>query len=247
MKSLSIAMLTLTSFFLSVPHDVALADENGDKSLAVVETALNRAKSHYFEFEALTTQAGKPEKKAALNVWIKGDKRLLEFTAPADLKGTKLLVLSPTEMYIFLPSFGKVRRLAANTSAQGLLGAAFSAEDFATQRYSSQYTASSASNVLTLTPKPNQTPSYAKIELAILPDKNLPTELKYTKSDGKLTRTETRSGYTCGKGAAVDICTPGKTQMVDHSTGLTTLLVRKVWKVNESISDDVFSQRTLGQ
>ena len=49
--------------------------------------------------------------RLALIVKLKAEKRLTEFTAPADMKGTKVLVLSPTQMYVYLPAFGKVRAM----------------------------------------------------------------------------------------------------------------------------------------
>src|SRR5262245_8249677 len=104
------------TFAMGLSHAPALADDAGTKTLAAAETAMNKYKTLYQEYEAKTTEAGKAEKTVGLNVWIKADKRLTEFTAPADLKGTKVLILSPTEMYVYLPAFGKVRRIASHTS-----------------------------------------------------------------------------------------------------------------------------------
>src|SRR5689334_6744260 len=130
------ATIAAISFTIGLSHGAAYADDAGDKALAKVETAMNSATSHYFEYEAVTTEAGKADKKVGLNVWMKGEKRYTEFTAPADLKGTKVLILSPTEMYVYLPSFGKVRRIASHTNDQSTFGITFSQDDLATQKYS---------------------------------------------------------------------------------------------------------------
>jgi outer membrane lipoprotein-sorting protein len=234
------------TFAVGLSHAPALADDAGSKALTAAETSMNKAKSHYFEYEAKTTEAGKAEKTVGLNVWIKSEKRLTEFTAPADLKGTKVLILSPTEMYVYLPAFGKVRRIASHTSDQSAFGMAFSQADLATQKYSGDYDAAQDSSTdkeakITLTPKSGKTTLYSKIQMTIAKDKNVPTEIKYYNTEGKHVKTETRSGYTCES----DICTPGTLKMVDHTKNLTTTLTRKKWKVNESISDDVFSKRNL--
>lgn len=233
--------IAATALALGLSHAPALADDAGDKALSATETEMNKAKSHYFEYEAKTTEAGKADKTVGLNVWIKGEKRMTEFTSPADLKGTKVLILSPTEMYVYLPAFGKVRRIASHTSDQSAFGMAFSQEDLATQKYSSAYQASQSGDKLTLTPKSGQTTSYGKIEMTIAKDNKLPTEIKYYNSEGKLVKTETRSGYTCES----SICTPGTLKMVDHTKNLTTTLTRKKWKVNDTISDETFSKRNL--
>lgn len=237
----SIAAATLA---LSLSHAPAMADDAGSKALAATEAAMNKAKSHYFVYEAKTSEANKSEKTVGLNVWIKGEKRLTEFTAPADLKGTKVLILSPTEMYVYLPAFGKVRRIASHTSDQSAFGMAFSGGDLATQKYSGEYDATSSGDKMTLTPKAGQSPDYGKIEMTIDKSNKLPTELKYYNTDGKHIKTETRSGYTC-EGDAKDVCTPATLKMVDHTKNLTTTLTRKKVKVNDSISDETFSKRNL--
>lgn len=226
----------------------AAADTAGDAALATVDQALNRAKSHRFEYEAITLEPGHGEKKLGINVWWKGDRRLTEFTAPADLKGTKVLVLSPTEMYAFLPAFGKVRRIASHTTDQSAFGMAFSQDDLATQKYTPDYTAQIASEddkeqKLVLTPKPGQKTGYGKLEMTVLKDMKVPSEIKYYgESGGNLVKTETRTGYTCES----DVCVPGELKMVDHQKGeMSTRMIRKMWKLNESFADDLLSKRSL--
>ena len=64
---------------------------------------------------------------------MKGEKRLTEFTDPPEMKGMRILILSPTRMYIYLPAYKKVRRVASHVSAQGLLGPAFASDDLAVE------------------------------------------------------------------------------------------------------------------
>jgi outer membrane lipoprotein-sorting protein len=238
--------IVATTLALGLAHAPALADDAGDKALVAAEAAMNKYKSLYLEYEAKTTETGKADKTVGLNVWIKGEKRLTEFTAPADLKGTKVLILSPSEMYVYLPSFGKVRRIASHTSDQSAFGMAFSQDDLATQKYTGKYSAAQTSTgdketKITLTPKAGQTTPYSKIEMTIEKSKNVPTEIKYYNAEGKNVKTETRSGYSCDS----DVCTPGTLKMVDHTKNLTTTITRKKVKVNEAINDDTFSKRNL--
>lgn len=245
MRFLHPASIAAALSLLNLSSGAAHADAAGDKALAAVDAALNRADSHYFEYEASNQEAGKPEKMAGVNVYIKGAKRHVELTSPADLKGTKVLVLSPSEMYVYLPAFGKVRRIASHTTDQGMFGMAFSQDDLALQQYSAQYTATQSGDKLTLVPRSGQTTPYGKIELVVLKDKGLPGEIRYYGADGKLVKTETRTDYSCGSGAQQGVCSPGKLKMVDHTKNLTTTMTRKVWKVNIAISDDQFSKRNL--
>ncbi len=225
---------------------VARADAAGDKVLAAVDVAMNRAKTQIFEYDVTNQEPGKGAKNLALKVWLKGEKRLTEFLAPADMKGTKVLIESPTQIYVFLPAFGKVRRVASSVSDQGFMGMAFSQDDIATTSYSPTYSAALASEdggswKLTVTPKAGQSTIWAKIEMLVNKDKSLPSELKYFNAAGQNVKTETRSGYSC-EGA---VCTPAELKMTINASGLWTKMARKSWKVNEPLGDDLFTKRSL--
>jgi outer membrane lipoprotein-sorting protein len=226
----------------------ASADAAGDAALAKVDAAMNRAKTHKFDYEIVSQEPGKAERNLAMKVQIKGEKRLTEFTAPGDMKGTKVLILSPTNMYVYIPSFGKVRRIASHTKDASSFGLAFSQDDMATQSYGGDYTATVAADTgaemkLVLTPKQGKDTTYGKIEITVTKDKMLPKELKYFNAEGKNIKTETRTGYACQG----DICTPAELKMTDNTKGNWTKIIQKAWKLNEPISDDVFSQRSLGE
>lgn len=243
-RSTAVVFVQLAVF---VCAGIAHADAPGDKLLASVDAASNAAKTLYFEYDVLSQEPGKAERKSAMLTRRKGEKALLEFTAPADLKGTKLLTLSSDQMYVYLPAFGKVRRIASHTTDQGFMGMTFSVDDLYGTRYSDRYTATLASDgpkewKLTLVPRAGQTPSYSKIEMTVAKDHKLPTELRYFDAKSALAKTETRTGYTC-EGA---VCAPSERKMIDHGKGgAWTKLLRKKWKVDESIADDLFSKKNL--
>lgn len=240
--------LAAVAFTALAPAAPAHADSAGDAVLAQMDAALNRAKTLQFEYQIVNQEPGKGERTLGMTVRIKGEKRLAEFVSPADMKGTKVLVLSPTQMYVYLPAFGKVRRIASHTKDQGFLGLSFSQDDMATTAYGPQYTAAVASEtpsqwVLVLTPKQGQETSYAKIQLAVAKDKKVPSELKYFDATGKNIKTETRTGYSCEG----EVCTPGELKMSDNIKSSWTKMIAKSRKVNAVISDDVFSQRSLSE
>lgn len=248
MRHLLRARLTLAAMEIALlaAASTAHADAAGDAALAKLDEAQNRAKTYYFEYDVTNQEPGKAEKKLAIVARIKGEKRLAEFTAPADMKGTKVLLLGASEVYVYLPAFGKVRRLTSSESTQGFMGMSFSQDDFVT-RYGDRYTATVAADSgtqlqLVATAKPGQTAPYAKIELTVAKDRMLPTLLKYYNSEGKNVKTEERSSYTCDG----SICTASEQKMTDLTKrGALTKLVRKKWSVNQEMSDELFSKRSL--
>jgi outer membrane lipoprotein-sorting protein len=248
MKTLVRTAVVLTAAALvSTPTSAVRADPAGEKILAALDAAINQAKTLSFDYEIVNKEAGKDERTMAMKVLLKGEKRYSEFSSPADMKGTKVLILSSTQMYVYLPAFGKVRRIASHTKDQGFLGLTFSQDDMATTSYSPLYAAALASDapdkvVLNLTPKGAES-AYAKIELTLTKDHMVPAQFKYFNADGTNVKTETRSNYTC-EGS---ICTPGEIKMTDNVKGAWTKLIAKTRKINTDISDDVFTQRNLGE
>ncbi|MDC0716418.1 outer membrane lipoprotein-sorting protein [Nannocystis bainbridge] len=207
---------------------------------------MNRAQTLVIDFEVLNQEAGKPERKMAMQLARKAKKHLFEFSAPADMKGTKSLTLSPTEMYVFLPSFGKVRRIASSVADQGFFGLAYSQTDLTTTAYGARYTATRTGEdattwKLVLTPKAGVEAPYARIEIAVNKDRKLPGELKYFDAQGKQLKIETRTGYSCEG----NVCAPAESRMVDSVKGGQTRLVRKSWQVNAPLPDDRFTKRAL--
>jgi outer membrane lipoprotein-sorting protein len=237
--------LVAVVFATSMLAGPARADAAGDDAVAAMDAAINRATTLVFDYQISNQEAGKSERALAMKARMMGPKRLYEFTAPADMNGIKFLILSPTQIYVYLPAFGKVRRVASHTKNQGFFGLAFSQDDLAVTSYGAQYVGQIASQtptqyVLVLTAKA-QDPIYAKIEITLAKDRMLPLQLKYFNSEGVNVKTEMRSNYSC----TGPVCVPGETKMVDNVNGNWTRLVRKTWQHDVAISDDVFSERTL--
>ena len=89
----------------------AMAD---DAFLAKVDEAVNKWKTLDYTYDIVTETKGDADKaKLRLRMRMKDagkhNTQIVEISAPADMKGTKVLTISPTEMYIYLPAMRKVR------------------------------------------------------------------------------------------------------------------------------------------
>ncbi len=225
----------------------ALADEKGDKALATIDATIYKAKTQYLEYEATIKVPEKSDRTLKLAVWMKNEWRLSEFLAPADVKGTKVLILSPTQMYVYLPAYKKVRRIASHVTDQGFMGMNFTQDELSITSYTKMYSATVAKDdgklvTLALTAKKDTNAPYPKIELVCDKAKNLPVEIRYFNEEGTKLKTETRGAYSTEK----ECHAPGELKMVDHTKGgASTTLARKAWKVNLDIPDSKFSKRAL--
>ena len=88
----------------------------------------------------LIDKAGK-EKTREANVVQKGnDKRIFRFTAPASQAGIAVLSLPNDVMYLYMPAFGKERRISSSVKNQNFAGTDFSYDDMESVPYSKKYT-----------------------------------------------------------------------------------------------------------
>jgi len=220
---------------------------SGDSILAQVDLKANAPSDTWFAFKAVTQEPGKAERTMVFEVQNKGERRLVQFSQPSDMKGTRVLVLSRSQMWVYLPAYRKVRRVASHVKQQGFMGTTYSDEDMSTTQFSSVYSAtiisdSETSVHLSLAPKVQAKTQYGKLEMAVRKDLMLPSEIRYFNVDGTLVKTEARDEYDCSLG----ICTPGRMKMTDHSrANAWTVLEATDRKVNQGVQDSLFSVRNL--
>jgi hypothetical protein len=219
----------------------------GDDLITAMDEIANRATDTFFRFEALTQEPGKAARTMTFSVQNKGQKRLVEFEAPGDMKGTRVLVLSRQQMYVYLPAYKKVRRVASHVTEQGFMGTTYSDEDMSTTRFGMVYSTTVLAKTedvtkLELRARDGEKSNYLKLEIDLKNDLGLPSEIRYFNLDGQHIKTEVRDKYDCGQ----DICTPGEMTMTDlRRAGVWTRLSVTERRVNQGVGDATFSVRNL--
>ena len=89
----------------------------------------------------LTDQRGKVTERT-LEILQKGtDKRLVRFTAPARLAGVTLLVPDGDTLYLYLPAYGRERRVIGDQRGDSFMGSDFSMEDLSRTTFGDDWTA----------------------------------------------------------------------------------------------------------
>lgn len=239
--------LALCAFLLALASAGSARADNA--LLKKVDAEINKWKTLDYYYKVVTTKGEEESSVLKLRMRMKysgeHNKQLIDIDAPADMKGTKVLTISPTEMYIYLPAFKKIRRIASHVTEQGFLGTALSQRDMTLTRYADKYDATEAKEAdgkitFTLVAKSDEAP-YPKISLTVGKDNLLPTKIKYFDAEGKNLKTETRSEYKCSE----NYCTPGAMKLEDHTAGVKSILYLKEYKVNPELDDALFSKRSL--
>ncbi len=240
-------MLCTLGLGLFVAGTGARADAKGDAALRKVDEAQRQYKTLTSQYTITTQEPGKDPTEMVVRTNFMGRKQFTELLAPGDMKGTKVLHLSDTEMYIYMPAYRKIRRVASHVNEQGFLGTTYSATDMNLTAYGEYFSATVSSEdganlVLALEPKPDARAPYGKMELTIDKSLNLPTRIKYYDEKGNHVKTETRTNYVCeGR-----VCMPKRQKMVDHTKNEKWSRIELgEYKVNPSLPDDMFSKRNL--
>lgn len=230
---------------LAVPSAFAGA---GEDLLAKMEKALANFQDQTITFSVLNLKPGQSTPQSMEFITrVKGKKSYTEFLAPGDIKGTRVLALSPTEMYVYLPEFQKIRRVASSTTEQGFMGTVLTQQDMAPPQYSTLFDVAGLEDqgttaLLTLKAKAGVDVAYKTLKVSVRKDLSVPVKIEYYTDAGVKARTETRDNYGCSAG----YCLFAALTMVDHVRGdAWTQLVPKSVQVNTGLSEDLFTQRTL--
>jgi hypothetical protein len=227
----------------------ALADDAAG-IIAKSDTAMNQATDQTLSWEVTNQVPGQKDPRIlAFEVMLKGSKQMIEFSEPADLKGTRVLTMERGKMYIYLPAYKKVRRVASHALDQGFMGTTYANFDLSVNRFGDIFTGSVTSEtdeawVLSMNPIDGAGVPYAKAEVSIRKADHLPLELKYFNDKGTHIKTETRSDYTC-EGT---VCNPSLLKMTDHTrNGAWTELRLKTSTIDSNLDDAIFTVRNLQQ
>ncbi len=117
-------------------------------------------------------------------VWQKGvNKRLFRFTAPAAEAGIAFLSLPDEVMYLYMPAYGRERRIASHVKNQSFAGTDFSYEDLKEEKYSKRFSPKDLEEtedhyIIQLEPLPDVRSDYSKIIIHINKKHFYPEKMK---------------------------------------------------------------------
>lgn len=215
-------------------------------TLQSMENALNQASSAILNHSVVTSEPGKASKTVTFKTYRKGDNFRLDFLTPADMKGTKFLLLSTGKAHVYTPAMGKTRQIDAAAVDGMMMGIACSLRSLADTRFSDTHnaTAVSAQNGLfnlTLTRKPTVTSSFPRLLFAAQEASFLPTDIQYIDASNTLVARESRGNYTC-QGS---VCEASVRTCTRSLPSVTSTVTRTAWSINPTIADSVFLPSSL--
>ncbi|MGA1977446.1 MAG: outer membrane lipoprotein-sorting protein [Bacteroidales bacterium] len=193
----------------------------------------------------LIDKSGKQEIREA-TVQQKGtDKRMFRFTSPASQAGISVLSLPDDIMYLFLPAFGKERRISTSAKNQNFAGTDFSYDDMESKPYSNKYNSkllNTEANVFVLELTPKVQSDYLKITININKTNYYPELMEYyDKGNTKIKEAK----YTFKK--IGNYWNAQEIEMTDLKKNHKTKMQMSDVKYDAGLTDDDFSVRKLKQ
>ena len=245
MRLLQITIIICVMMFL-IPGGIASAADP-EKILQAVEDSLNAPIDREATVKMQLIDKAGNTKNRELTIMQKGpEKRLIRFNTPADVKGVGFLVLEDDLMYLYMPAFAKVRRIASHVKNENFMGTDFTYDDMAQSDYVENYTPILRNEtdrhfVLELTPKSESEIDYSKLVMWANKQTMLPDTVEFYDSSARLlkvmiqTKTERVDGYW----------TPQHIEMIDVQDQHKTTMELVNVKHDQGIPDKRFTQRYL--
>jgi len=184
-----------------------------------------------------------------------GDKSIIVFDNPGDVKGTAFLSFThkegPDDQWLFLPKLKKVKRISSSNKAGAFMNSEFAYEDIASQeveKYSYKYLREDELNgrkVFVIETDPVDPKSgYSKTENWIDQERYIPLKIAFFDRGGRHKKTLALSDYF----QYLDKFWRAETwSMENHLTGKSTVLKMTEWKFKNGFTDRDFDKNSLSR
>ena len=182
-----------------------------------------------------------------------GDKSLMEFLSPADVKGTKFLNYEhfdrDDDQWLYLPALKRVKRIASKNKSGSFMGSEFSYEDlssFNVDKYTYEGDAKTVelegkSLLETVRVPKDKNSGYTKQVSWIDPETYLIARVDYYDRKKALLKTAVFSDYRNIDG----VWRIGKITMSNHQNDKKTILVWENEKIKTGLGERDFNKRVL--
>ncbi|MCS5620343.1 MAG: outer membrane lipoprotein-sorting protein [Nitrospinaceae bacterium] len=250
--------------FSTIPElVVAVAQDAAEKGREIAVEAKSRD-TGYGDFTASVkmTLKNKQGQSSVREMDIKtfedskmGEKSLVIFTGPPDIKGTALLSYSyiseKDKQWVFLPSIKRVKRIASGNKTGSFVGSEFSYEDISPQqveKYTYKYVRDEeyGGNKCFVVERFSKEvrSGYSKQVIWFDKEEYRPWKVEHFDRKDALLKTLTISGYQQYKDK---FWRPNSSQMINHQTGKTTTLEFSGYQFSTGLKSRDFDKSILNR
>ncbi len=214
----------------------------------------------------LIDNKGKEKIRQAKMLQKGSEKRMFKFLLPADVKGLAFLDLPDDVMYLYLPAFKKIRRIATHVKNTSFAGTDFTYDDMASINYADDYDPKLIESkkkkglvleqnekgnewiekefeyyLLGLTPKKGIKKDYARLVMWVRKDNFYQVRIEYYNKEGKLWKVMERNKIE----KQGNYWVAKEAEMTDLKKEHKTRMVIFEVKFDQGLKDELFTQRYL--
>ena len=250
-------MKTMFILFILLSTVINLHAQNGE---SIVHASRNRIKAETVSTRSrmvITSKDGTTSERL-VDQYSKdgpmGSRTVIVFQQPASVAGTRFLTMenqgSADDRWIFLPSLGRVRRIAASEGSGSFMGTDFSYDDVSSTSRNvdldthtllrEENTDGIPCYVVQSVPK-DTSYQYSKMVQWITKDNNIIMKIELYDRRNTLVKTVEMSGIKDIQGKL----TVTITKMTTHGAGTFTTIINEITKYDDPIPDRVFTTEFL--
>ncbi len=239
----------LTSFYAFALSNLELAQKS-DAAISGYEDAAAKMRMTLINANGQERQR---EMKMIVLEQEGGDKSLMEFLSPADVKGTKFLnyehVTKDDDQWLYLPALKRVKRIASNNKSGSFMGSEFAYEDlssFNVDKYIYEGDAKevqlNGQNMYQGESKPfSKNSGYTRQVFWVDPQTFLLQKMEYYDRKHELLKTAFYSDYKQISG----VWRIGKIEMINHQNDKKTILIWENETIKNGLEEKSFHKRVL--
>jgi outer membrane lipoprotein-sorting protein len=245
-------MMTARSiaFFLAVSMVGAAAPAwalTGQEILVKMDAAEFSAKDSAATVKVQLLEKGQVQSERKMQMFQMGaGKRLVRFLEPADVKGIAFLDEGEDKMYVYMPAFHKVRRIAGHVKNEDFAGTDFSYDDLKAGEFSKRMDAGAVTEdpehyIVEAKSKPSEESQYGKVVLQVRKKDFLIDKIDFFDQNQKLWKVLVREDFK----PAGAYTQSYKFEMRNEKSGHATRMIVEELKTDTGLKDSFFSQRQL--
>ena len=194
---------------------------------------------------AITKKSDKEKIREAVMMQKGTDKKLYRYTKPENQAGIATLSLPDDIMWLYMPAFGKPKKISLLAKSQSFTGTDFSYEDMDSRTYSERYTPTLLSSdnesvyELQLVPRSDKS-KYSRILLYLNKQYFYPEKMEYYNNHGDHFKTAT---YKYAK--QDNYWYAEEVLMSNIKQGRSTSIIMRDLKFDQGLTDDDFTVEKL--
>jgi len=186
-----------------------------------------------------------------------GDRSLINFVKPADVKGTKMLTWThqkkDNDQWLYMPSLKRVKRISSSNKSASFMGSEFSFEDLGSQevdKYNFKWIRDEKDaknghlHVLERTPK-DKGSGYSKMVVWMAKNYNGPVKMEYYDRRGELLKVANFTDYKSHGVDGVAFWRPNRIEMKNIQTQKQSIMTWKARKLGVKFKKRAFDKRSL--